>query len=333
MDVIDDLRECPHPDAGSAVTIGAYDGVHLGHRRVIAEVRERARRQGLSTAVVTFDRHPATVVRPESAPLLLTDLDQKIELLADTGVDHVVVIEFDESRSLESAEDFVEEVLVGCLRARVIVVGQDFHFGHGRRGNVALLSRMGEERGFEVVGLGLVDEAGESSHGPEEAVSSTRIRTLLNEGRVSEAAALLGRPHEVRGAVQRGDGRGGAVLGFPTANIAVPGEILLPADGIYAGHYERPDGTVHPAAISLGRRPTFYEHADSSLLEAYLLEFSGDLYGESAKVRFVTRLRGEERFDSPEALADQMGKDIEATRVALAASPVSSLGAGRGAGA
>jgi riboflavin kinase/FMN adenylyltransferase len=333
MDVIGDLRECPRPDAGSAVTIGAYDGVHLGHRLVIAEVRERAQRQGLSTAVVTFDRHPATVVRPESAPLLLTDLDQKIELLADTGVDHVVVIEFDESRSRESAEDFVEEVLVGCLRARVVVVGQDFHFGHGRRGNVALLSRMGEERGFEVVGLGLVDEAGDSSHGPAEAVSSTRIRSLLTEGRVSEAAALLGRPHEVRGVVQRGDGRGGAVLGFPTANIAVPREILLPVDGIYAGHYERPDGTVHAAAISLGRRPTFYEHADSSLLEAYLLEFSGDLYGEGAKVRFVTRLRGEERFDSPEALAAQMAKDIEATRAALATSPVSSLGAGRGAGA
>jgi riboflavin kinase/FMN adenylyltransferase len=333
MDVIDDLRECPRPDAGSAVTIGAYDGVHLGHRRVIAEVRERAQRQGLSTAVVTFDRHPATVVRPESAPLLLTDLDQKIELLADTGVDHVVVIHFDESRSLESAEDFVEEVLVGCLRARVVVVGRDFHFGHGRRGNVALLSRMGEERGFAVVGLGLVDEAGDSSHGPAEAVSSTRIRSLLTEGRVSEAAALLGRPHEVRGVVQRGDGRGGAVLGFPTANIAVPGEILLPADGIYAGHYERPDGTVHAAAISLGRRPTFYEQADSSLLEAYLLEFSGDLYGESAKVRFVTRLRGEERFDSPEALSAQMARDIDATRAALAAWPVSSLGAGRGAGA
>jgi riboflavin kinase/FMN adenylyltransferase len=333
MEVIDDLRRCPCPDEGSAVTIGAYDGVHLGHRRVIAEVRDRADRQGLSTAVVTFDRHPAMIVRPDSAPLLLTDLDQKIELLADTGVDHVVVIAFDESRSRESAEDFVEEVLVGCLRARVVVVGQDFHFGHGRRGNVALLSRMGAERGFEVVGLGLVDEEGDWSQGPREAVSSTRIRNLLNEGRVSEADALLGRPHEVRGVVRRGDGRGGAELGFPTANIAVPPEILLPADGIYAGQFERPDGSVHAAAISLGRRPTFYEHADSSLLEAYLLGFSGDLYGERARVRFVTRLRGEERFDSSEALAAQMAKDVEATRAALAGWRLSSLGAGGGGGA
>ncbi|HEY1635559.1 MAG TPA: bifunctional riboflavin kinase/FAD synthetase [Acidimicrobiales bacterium] len=333
MEVIDDLRQCPRPEQGSATTIGAYDGVHLGHRRVIAEVRERAQRLGLCTAVVTFDRHPATVVRPESAPLLLTDLDQKIELLADTGVDHVVVITFDEDRSRESAEDFVEEVLVGCLRARVVVVGQDFHFGYGRRGNVALLSRMGQERGFEVVGLGLVDETGDRSSATDEAVSSTRIRTLLSEGRVTEAARLLGRPHEVRGVVQPGDGRGGAELGFPTANIAVPPEILLPAEGIYAGYYERPDGSTHAAAISLGRRPTFYDHADSSLLEAYLLEFSGDLYGERVKVRFVTRLRGEERFDSPEALAAQMARDVEATRAALDGWTLSSLGAEGGAGA
>ncbi len=328
MEVIDDLRRCPCPEEGSAVTIGAYDGVHLGHRRVIAEVRERAERQGLSTAVVTFDRHPAVVVRPESAPLLLTDLEQKIELLADTGVDHVVVIAFDESRSRESAEDFVEEVLVGCLRARVVVVGRDFHFGYGRRGNIALLSRMGAERGFEVVGLGLVDEAGESSQGPGEAVSSTRIRTLLSEGRVTDAARLLGRPHEVRGVVQRGDARGGAELGFPTANVAVPAEILLPAEGIYAGYYERPDGSVHPAAISLGRRPTFYEHAERPVLEAHLLDFSGDLYGERAKVRFVAWLKAEERFDSPEELVAQMEKDVEAARAALVGWPLSSLAEG-----
>lgn len=331
MEVIDDLRRCPRPDRGSAVTIGAYDGVHLGHRQVIAEVRERANRLGLSTAVVTFDRHPATIVRPETAPLQLTDLEQKLELLGDTGVDHVVVIAFDESRSHEPAEDFVEEVLVGCLRARLVVVGQDFHFGYRRSGNIALLSRMGQEHGFEVVGLDLVDEAGEPRSG--EAVSSTRIRTLLAEGRVSEAARLLGRPHEVRGEVQRGDGRGGAELGYPTANVVVPQDILLPADGIYAGQFERPDGAVYDAAISLGRRPTFYEYADSSLLEAYLLEFSGDLYGERVKVRFVSRLRGEERFDSTEALATQMAKDVEATREVLAGWSLSSLGAGDAAGA
>jgi riboflavin kinase/FMN adenylyltransferase len=191
---------------------------------------------------------------------------------------------------------------------------------------------MGEEHGFEVVGLGLVDEAGEPRPG-EDAVSSTRIRRLLTEGNVSEAARLLGRPHEVRGEVQRGDGRGGEVLGFPTANIAVPKDILLPAEGIYAGQLERPDGTLHTAAISLGRRPTFYEDADSPLLEAHLLDFSGDLYGERVKVRFVSWLHGEERFESAEALAAQMAKDVEATRAALAGWSLSSLGAGDAAGA
>jgi riboflavin kinase/FMN adenylyltransferase len=260
------------------------------------------------TAVVTFDRHPAMVVRPESAPKLLTDLDQKLELLAATGLDYAVVVHFDEQRSAESAEDFVREVLVGCLRARAVVVGHDFHFGHRRGGNVPLLQRMGAELGFDVLGIKLV--------GDGEAVSSTRIRALLAEGRVDEAAQLLGRPHEVRGVVIRGDARG-RDLGFPTANIAVPPEIALPADGIYAGWYERPEGTLHAAALSLGRRPQFYDAARQSLLEAYLLDFDGDLYGEPARVRFVARLRGEARFDSVGALVEQMGRDVSDARQAL----------------
>ena len=309
MEVLRDLTRCPRPARGTVVTIGAYDGVHLGHRALIAEVRQRADRLGCDTAVVTFDRHPAMVVRPESAPKLLTDLEQKLELLAETGVDHTLVVHFDEERSHESAEDFVQEVLVGCLNARAVVVGHDFHFGHGRRGNVALLTAMGGELGFDVLGLRLIgDEAA--------AYSSTRIRALLQAGEVAEAGALLGRPHEVRGTVARGDARG-RELGFPTANVEVPDEILLPADGIYAGWYRRPDGAVHMAAVSLGRRPTFYEHADSSLLEAYLLDFDGDLYGESAAVQFVARLRGEERFDTVEALVARMGIDVEAARGVL----------------
>ena len=311
MDVLRDLAACPRPSRGTVVTIGAYDGVHVGHRALIAEVRQRADRLGCQTAVVTFDRHPAMVVRPESAPQLLTDLDQKLELLAETGIDYTLVVPFDEARSHESAEDFVHEVLVGCLNAKAVVVGHDFHFGHDRRGNVALLTQMGGELGFDVLGLRLVgDEAA--------AYSSTRIRGLLQKGDVTTAAQLLGRPHEVRGTVARGDARGHE-LGFPTANVEVPAEILLPADGIYAGWYRRPDGATHMAAISLGRRPTFYEHAESSLLEAYLLDFEGDLYGEQAAVRFVTRLRGEERFESAEALVRQIDADVAAARSALGA--------------
>jgi len=312
MEVLRDVAACPVPVAGTVVTIGAYDGVHLGHQAVIGEVRARAAALGVPTAVVTFDRHPAAVVRPTSAPKLLTDTEQKLELLADAGVDYTLVLHFDEERSHESAEDFVNEVLVRCLRARLVVVGEDFHFGRNRGGNVELLRRMGPNRGFDVDGLTLVPVPG--FEGP---ISSTAIRRILGEGDVVTAARLLGRPHEVRGAVERGDGRGGSVLGFPTANVAVPNEIQLPADGIYAGWYERPDGSTHAAAISIGRRPTFYPEGGPLMVEAYLLDFHDDLYGERAEVRFVSRLRGEERFESTDALVAQMNKDVEAARAAL----------------
>jgi len=310
MEVIRDAASCPHPAEGCAVTIGQYDGVHVGHRTVIAEVRRRASDAGLRTAVVTFDRHPASVVRPESAPLLLTDLEQKLELLAETGVDYTLVVTFDEARSKEPAEDFVDEVLLSCLNAKVVVVGEDFHFGHQRRGNVALLRAMGVVEGFEVDGIDLVG----TDHRPSDVpVSSTAIRGALAEGDVGAAADMLGRPHEVRGVVGRGDQRG-RELGFPTANVEVPDDIALPADGIYAGWYLRPDGVRLPTAISLGRRPTFYEDAAVSLLEAHLLDFAGDLYGEPARVQFVARLRGEERFDSVDDLVAQMGRDCELAR-------------------
>ena len=313
MEVVNYLADCRRR-AGRAtvVTIGAYDGVHVGHQALISRVRAMAGELGLASAVVTFDRHPATVVRPHSAPRLLTDLEQKLELLAATGADTCVVVPFDEERSRESAEDFVREILVGCLEARAVVVGHDFHFGHRRRGDVALLQRMGAELGFDVLGISLVAE------GPGgEPVSSTRIRDLIGAGEVERAAALLGRHHEVRGTVERGDARGQS-LGYPTANVSVPPEVLLPADGIYAGWYVRAGGGVHAAALSLGRRPTFYEDADTSVLEAHLLDFDGDLYGERARVRFVARLRGEERFDSGAALVAQMARDVEAARMALA---------------
>jgi len=319
VQVIQGAVGCPPPDPGCAVTIGAYDGVHLGHRAVIAQVSERAEASGLRTAVVTFDRHPATVVRPESAPLLLTDLDQKLELLAGTGVDYAHVVRFDEVRALESAEDFVTEVLVGCLAARVVVVGEDFHFGHQRQGNVALLIELGEAHGFSVAGLDLVGADGRPA-GTEAQVSSTAIRLALRAGDLARANAMLGRSHEVRGLVAHGDERG-RELGYPTANVAVPGEMLLPADGIYAGWFERADGTILPSALSLGRRPTFYEQAHASLLECHVLDFSGDLYDERVRVRFVERLRGEVRFESIGALVEQMKRDCDQARHVLADRP------------
>lgn len=319
MQVLRDIETWPRPTRGTAVTIGAYDGVHLGHRAVIARVRDLAAAHGLATAVVTFDRHPAAVVRPDSAPPLLTDLEQKLELLATTGVDYTLVLHFDDARSKEPAEEFVTEVLVGGLNARAVVVGEDFHFGHRRSGNVALLRDMGAKLGFEVLGIDLVGTDGRPAAG-EERVSSTAIREALSHGDLARANQLLGRCHEVRGAVVDGDKRA-RELGFPTANIAVPSEICLPADGIYAGWYLRPDGLARPAALSLGRRPTFYEDAESSLLEAHLLDFEGDLYGEPARVRFVERLRDERKFDSVDALVEQMERDCQQARGILAPSP------------
>jgi riboflavin kinase/FMN adenylyltransferase len=315
VEVLHEVGSCPTPDLGTVVTIGAYDGVHLGHQAVIAAVRQRAEAGGMESAVVTFDRHPAAVVRPESAPRLLTDLDQKIELLAATGLDRCLVITFDEARSKEKAEEFVQEVLVDCLGAKVVIVGEDFHFGHQRKGNVELLRTMGEELGFEVEGLALVGASGAPAE-QGARVSSTAIRHALVEGDLSAAEAMLGRPYEVRGIVAHGDERG-RELGYPTANVSVPGDILLPADGIYAGWFGRSDGTLLPAALSLGRRPTFYVEAHASLLEAHVLDFEGDLYDEHVRVRFVARLRGEERFESVEDLVAQIGRDCEEARKIL----------------
>jgi riboflavin kinase/FMN adenylyltransferase len=316
VEILRDPVACPAPDNGTVVTIGAYDGVHRGHVTVISRVRRLAEERGMATAVVTFDRHPASVVRPTSAPLLLTDLDQKLELLAATGVDYTRVVHFDEARSREPAEDFVRDDLVRCLSARLVVVGEDFHFGHGRAGNVELLRRMGDELGFEVAPVELVGPDGEPSIDTATRVSSTRVRTLLRAGELAVANSLLGRPHEVRGVVGNGDKRA-RDLGFPTANLEVPDEICLPRDGIYAAWYVRPDGSRHASAVSLGRRPTFYDDQPFSLLEAHLLDFGGDLYGELARVQFVARLRDELRFDSVAALVDQMGRDCKQARQVL----------------
>jgi riboflavin kinase / FMN adenylyltransferase len=308
VQVITDVTDPPW-DGNTVVTIGAYDGVHLGHQAVISEVRRLAAERSAKSAVVTFDKHPALIVRPESAPQSLTDLDQKLEMLAATGIDAAVVVTFDEHRASEEPEDFVKEVLVDGLHAVVVVVGEDFHFGHHRRGNVPLLRELGAQDGFEVLPVALVARA----DGVDEPVSSTAVRRALAGGEVDIAAHLLGREYEVRGIVVVGDKRG-RLLGFPTANVEVSNEVCLPADGVYAGWYERPDGSIHGCAINLGRRPTFYEHADHSLLEAHLLDFDGDLYGERAEVRFVQFLRSERKFDGIDALVTQLKHDIESAR-------------------
>ena len=297
----------------SVVTIGAYDGVHLGHRAVIGQARSEAARDGAASVVVTFDRHPASVVRPESAPRLLTSHAHKLELLAATGVDAVLVVAFTPDRALEAPVDFVERVLVGALAARTVIVGEDFHFGHRRGGNVGLLHEVGARRGFEVAPVALVARA----DGVDEPVSSTAIRRALAGGDVAAAARMLGRDHEVRGRVVHGDRRG-REIGFPTANVAVDAEACLPADGVYAGRLARAGGGWHGCAVNLGRRPTFVDRSPASLLEAHVLDFDGDLYGESVRVSFVAFLRGERKFDGVQALASQLKLDVDHARTLLA---------------
>lgn len=312
MQTVENPAELDLAGKRCVVTIGAYDGVHQGHRRVISYVRDRAAALSALSVVVTFDRHPASVVRPESAPKLLTDFDQKMELLAATGVDATVVLPFDAERSAEEPAAFVRRVLIEGLRARVVVVGSDFHFGRQRRGDVDLLAKMGLDDDFVVEPLDLVPRA----DGIDEPVSSTAIRRALAGGEVETATRMLGRPHEVRGTVVPGDNRG-RTIGVPTANVEVPNGICLPADGVYAGLHRRPDGSVHPCAVNLGRRPTFYDGAGASLLESHLIDFDGDLYGESAAVEFLAFLRSERKFSGLEELKTQVALDIEHARSAV----------------
>ncbi len=296
----------------SVVTIGAYDGVHQGHQAVIAQVRESAQRLGCNSVVVTFDKHPAAVVRPESAPKLLLDIDQKLELLAATGVDATFIIAFDEAQALEDPADFVRRVLVEGLHVQLVVVGEDFHFGHKRKGNVAMLRELGLQHDFAVEPIRLIARP----DGVAEPVSSTAIRRALAGGQVEVATQLLGRPFEVRGIVGHGDRRGTAI-GFPTANVEVPTAMCLPSDGVYAGTCVCADGSTHACAINLGRRPTFVEHAEHSILEVHLLDFSGDLYDQRLSVTFEHFLRSERKFDGIEAIKAQLKEDVANARQAM----------------
>ena len=313
----------------SVCTTGAFDGVHVGHQAVVNEVKNRAESLGVASAVVTFDIHPALVVRPESAPKLLTRLERKLELLEELGVDVVYVIEFDAERAATTAEEFVEDVFVGRLGAREILVGRDFKFGKGREGTVQFLEEAGARFGFAVEGLDLV------LHEPTatEHVSSTAIRRALNGGDVEQANAMLGRPFELLGEVVKGDQRG-RTIGFPTANVVLTDDLARPANGVYGCTYVLPDGSIAGAAVNVGVRPTFYEQADAAVLEAHLLDFptdssepvdtdavsgweAGNLYGTQARVQFRHFLRSERRFNGIVELKAQLDDDIAATRSLL----------------
>ena len=297
MRVIRSLDEVPPAQAGRAVAVGTFDGVHLGHRRVIASAVEVARSRGLPAAVVSFDPHPLQVLRPNDPPRLLTTTPVKIDRVRELGVDEMVVIPFTQEFSSLEPEEFCRDVLAGTLRARHVSVGENFRFGHGASGDPDLLCSRAE---FETSVVPLLELAGEP-------VSSSRIRSLIEKGDVAAARELLGAPFELEGTVVEGDARG-RELGMPTANVLPEPVALVPGPGIYAGA-----ARGHPAAISVGVRPTF-ETAGKLLVEAYLLDFEGDLYGETLRLSFLERLRDEERFESADELVQQMRRDIERVR-------------------
>ncbi len=295
------------PERGAAVAVGVFDGVHRGHQAVLAGLRARAAELGgLPATVLTFDRHPLEVIAPERAPRLLTAPDRKVELLGDLGVDVVAVLTFDERARGLTPEEFAADVLVGGLGASVVAVGADFRFGKDRSGDVDELRDLGLGLGYYVEEVALL--------GDGESVSSTRIRAAVAAGDVEAAAAALGRPFELAGTVVEGDRRG-ATIGFPTANLDVPANLLLPGRGVYAAWADTAGG-AWPAVVNVGVRPTF--GGATEVAEAHLLDFDGDLYGTTLRLRFVARLRDERRFAGVDELSAQIARDVEAGRRALA---------------
>jgi len=309
--------------------VGVFDGVHLGHQRVISQVVATAAERGLQPAVVTFDPHPVEVVRPGSHPPVLTPVGRKTELLCGLGVEAVCVLPFTVELSRRSPEEFTHDVLVAALHAAVVVVGENFRFGHRASGDVTTLRQLGERFGFRVEGCPLRRPDADAAEHP--IYSSTYIRACIAAGDVATAAAALGRPHRIEGLVVRGDRRG-ATLGFPTANLAPPAFTALPADGIYAGWLRRARGTAYtaagtvdveradsepiPAAISVGSNPTFT--ASARRVEAHLLDFTGDLYGEHVTLDFIDWLRPMKKFGSAAELATAISTDVDNTREVLA---------------
>ena len=296
------LDDAPEAPEGRAVALGTFDGVHLGHRRVIGSARDWARAHGTRASVVTFDPHPLRVLRPDEPPELLTTTGVKAALVDQLGMDELIVIPFTRELSIVEPAAFCRDTLSGRLGARHVSVGENFRFGHGASGDAAFLSARPE---FETEIIGLVESTGQT-------VSSSRIRELVAAGAVADAAELLGAPFILEGTVVEGDGRG-RELGIPTANLETAPDVVVPAPGIYAARARLDDGLELPAAVSIGVRPTFEEAGDQRV-EAYLIDFEGDLYGRTMRLAFLERLRDEERFDSAEELVGQMHKDVEQVR-------------------
>jgi riboflavin kinase / FMN adenylyltransferase len=298
------------------VTIGVFDGIHRGHQSIIAEAVRMAGERGVPSVLITFVPHPSEVVRPGSHPPVLTSIVRRAELVEQLGVDVFCALPFTLEFSKMAPDEFVHHALIDRLHASAVVVGENFRFGHKAAGDVALLARLGRTFGFTAHGIPLLAEG-------DTPLSATYVRSCVKAGDMHTAAQVLGRPHRVDGVVERGDQRG-RELGFPTANLRTDAWAAVPADGVYAGCVVRLDewGRTVPgpplgtAAISVGTNPTF--EVRQRRVEAYVLDFSGDLYGATVGIEFAERLRGMEKFDSVDALVTQMHADVERTRELMA---------------
>ena len=289
------------------LTVGVFDGLHRGHQELVQACVVKAKELGLPSVLMTFDPHPAEVVRPGSHPAELITLRRKAELAAELGVDAFLVLPFTPVVAATEPQAFVHDVIVDKLHAACVVVGENFRFGHRGAGDLDLLRTLGARFGFTAQGVRLVSK-------DTLTVTSTLVRASVDAGDVTAAAEALGRPHRVEGVVVHGDGRGGTQLGYPTANLDVVPHGAVPADGVYAGWFLLGDRRS-PAAISIGSNPTFSGRVRT--VEAFVLDQGGNFYGRRVALDFVERLRGMVRYDSVEALVEQIGRDVEQTREIL----------------
>ena len=303
MNVIYDLKKLEKPLKNPVLTIGNFDGVHKGHLVLFEKVKSLSRAIHGQSAVMTFEPHPIKVVKPGNGPRLITQMKQKLKLISEAGIDVIFCIPFNEEFAAISAQDFVKDILVDRIGIKEIVVGYDYTFGNNRQGNADTLRQMGEKLGFKV-------HVVEAFQIKNTLISSTSIRNYIQEGRLPEAKNLLGRDYQISGTVIKGAGRGGKLLGFPTANL-MPVDELIPRKGVYAVIAEL-DNRSHFGVCNIGNNPTFGENALS--IETYLIGFSGHLLGKELTIKFIHFLRDEKFFESVQDLSDQINRDIQQTK-------------------
>lgn len=308
MKVFEGIESVPPGFGPSAVTIGVFDGVHRGHQALMRSVLEHAKAHSAAAVVVTFDRHPLEVIAPGREPALITTVPQRVRAMSSLGVDGVLLLSFDDAFRALSPEDFVRRVLVETLGCVHCVVGANFRFGHQQLGNIETLNDLGARYGFGVTIFAM------QMGGEDDVVSSSLIRRHIAEGRVERVAEELDRPFRLEGMVAHGASRG-RDLGFPTANLSVPPRMILPKLGVYAGWMLR-HGTAYPVVVNVGMNPTFGDR-DTPVVEAHVMGFQGDLYGEVVEIEFTHRLRDEVKFSDVDALVRQMRGDVEKARALL----------------